>query len=46
MDNNLEGIDIYYNRNYRSTDTEDFIAMADRYFKDMNTRIKDFRDML
>ncbi|CAD8065703.1 unnamed protein product [Paramecium primaurelia] len=33
-------------RNYRSIDTEDFIAMADRYFKDMNHRIKEFRDML
>ncbi|CAD8159739.1 unnamed protein product [Paramecium pentaurelia] len=33
-------------RNYRSIDNEDFIAMTDRYFKDMNNRIKDFRDML
>ncbi|CAD8164299.1 unnamed protein product [Paramecium octaurelia] len=33
-------------RNYRSIDTEDFIAMADRYFKDMNDRIQDYRQML
>ncbi|CAD8077239.1 unnamed protein product [Paramecium sonneborni] len=33
-------------RNYRSIDTEDIISMADRYFKDMNNKIKDFREML
>ncbi|CAD8091767.1 unnamed protein product [Paramecium sonneborni] len=32
-------------RNYRSIDNEDFITIADRYFKDMNYRIEELKNM-